>query len=83
MTDPLLFPKEIAARHRCKPETVRGWIRSGLLVALQSPGGKRPRFKIRRSDLEMFERSLEYSPLEKTKRRRTPKPADSDFIAYY
>ena len=78
----LLTPPQVAQRHGCKPETVRSWIRSGRLKALQTSGGKRPRFRIRPEDLDEFERGIEFMPAAKTERRRRRKQAD-DFIRYY
>jgi excisionase family DNA binding protein len=35
MTEPLYTPKEIAAKYRKKPSTIRKWIRTGILPALR------------------------------------------------
>jgi excisionase family DNA binding protein len=53
-----LTVSEVAERERVKPDTVRGWIRSGELPAidLARRGAKRPRFRIRLEDLQAFER---------------------------
>lgn len=49
-------PPEIAVEMGIRPETVVGWIKSGELPAIDvsRPNALRPRFKVRRADLERF-----------------------------
>lgn len=70
-----LTPPEIAARMRVKVATVRGWIVSGELVAMNLSAG-RPKYRVRPKDLETFERTKLVCKPEKTVRRTTRKPAN-------
>ena len=51
-----LTPPAIAARLSVAEETVRGWIASGELTAVNvaSRGCRRPRYRVDPADLEMF-----------------------------
>lgn len=65
-------PPEIATELRVKPATVRGWITSGQLraVNLASAGCRRPRFRIDPADLAIFLNRRSAGPTAKTPRRR-------------
>ncbi len=45
---------EIAREIRIRQATVAGWIRSGALPAYDVSTGRRPRYRIRRADLDAF-----------------------------
>lgn len=52
-----LSPPEVAKRYGVSPDTVRGWIASGLLRATNiGKGKKKPRFRIEPQALEEFDR---------------------------
>ena len=51
--DPLMTVPEVAEHLRLKPETVRRWIRRGILPAL-SLGSDRAGLRVRRSEVEHF-----------------------------
>lgn len=53
--DQLMTVIEAAARCRCRPETIRRYIASGQLPALQFPKGY---YRIREGDLMMFLRPV-------------------------
>ena len=52
----ILNPPEVAEMLRVSPETVHGWIRSRQLKAanVAGPGSRRPRWKVKREDLDAF-----------------------------
>ena len=65
MTDslePYLTPPEIAKLLRVSLEKVVGWIRKAELKAINISEGYRPRYRIRREDLDLFLRSREVQP---------------------
>lgn len=50
-----LTPNQVAARLNLKPETVREYIRTGRLRAVNlNPDGKRPTWRIKPEALEVF-----------------------------
>jgi excisionase family DNA binding protein len=51
--DPLLTVEEVARIVRVNPETVRRWLRDGLLRGVR-PGSRRLGYRIRRSELQRF-----------------------------
>ena len=65
MTDSLeryLTPPEIAKLLRVSSEKVLNWIRKAELKAVNVSDGFRPRYRIRREDLDLFLRSREIQP---------------------
>jgi len=65
MTDslkPYLMPPEIAKLLRVSSEKVLGWIRKAELKAINVSEGHRPRYRVRREDLDLFLRSREVQP---------------------
>ena len=53
--DPLLTPQDVAEELKVTAETVRGWIRRGLLRPIDlGEAGRRPSIRVRRSELERF-----------------------------
>lgn len=69
---PYLTPPELAARWRCKPETVLSLIRSGRLrgFTLSPPGSKRPRWRIAPDAITEYESRHEARPVVRVARRR-------------
>lgn len=41
VTERLWLPSEVAAIFRVEPDTVRGWLRTGKLASISTPGGRR------------------------------------------
>jgi len=84
MTDslkPYLTPPEIAKLLRVSSEKVLGWIRRAELKAINVSDGGRPRYRVRREDLDLFLRSREVQPPAPRTRRnhrmdRTSKPPE-------
>lgn len=59
MADTFLTTAQVAERYQVDTETVRTWIRSNRLPAINlTPNGTRARFRIREADLEQFEKLL-------------------------
>ncbi len=52
-----LTPGEVARRLRVDDTTVRRWIRLGILEALTITEGKRHRHRIKRTTIELLEKS--------------------------
>lgn len=74
----VLNPPDVAERLRVSPDTVHGWIRSGQLKAsnLAAPG-RRPRYKIRREDLDNFlAKRQPTTPPKPARRRRKSAPEE-------
>jgi hypothetical protein len=65
---------ELAGLLRKRPSTIRGWIRSGQLPALNlaTRRGGRPRLIILPHHLTEFEKSRRAAPPKPPRRRRTP-----------
>jgi excisionase family DNA binding protein len=59
--DRLLTVTEVAAMLRANPETVRRWLREGVLAGFR-PGGKRLGYRIRASEVERFLTDQEGAP---------------------
>ncbi len=57
-----LTPPEIAKTLRVSSEKVLGWIRKAELTAINVGNGTRPRYRVRREDLESFLKSREVRP---------------------
>ena len=77
MTDslePYLTPPEIAELLRVSSEKVLGWIRKAELKAVNVSEGFRPRYRIRREDLDLFLRSREVQPPAPRAPRERQKP---------
>lgn len=67
-----LTTSEVAKRYKVDTETVRTWIRSGRLPAINlTPNGMRARFRVRESDLENFEKLLAVPGPRPVQRPRT------------
>ena len=76
-----LFPREVAARLRVSVDKVRSWIASGKLRAVNVGDGlKRPRWRIRESDLAEFEQSRLSQPPPKPARRRRKDPSITEYF---
>lgn len=53
--DALLTPQDVAEELKVTAETVRGWIRRGLLRPIDlGESGRRPSIRVRRSELDRF-----------------------------
>ena len=79
--EPFLTPPEIAKLLRVSPEKVLCWIRKAELKAINISEGFRPRYRIRREDLDLFLRSREVQPPPPRTRqahrmRRSPTPPE-------
>jgi hypothetical protein len=63
---------DVARRYRVGEDKVRGWIKSGELVAINTAGALcgRPRFVVTADALERFEQRRAAGATPKTKRRR-------------
>lgn len=76
-----LRPPQVAEMLSVTHATVITWIRSGMLAAsdLALPGSSRPRFFVRREDLDQFIESRAVTPPTKRKARDKPpkRPAGS------
>lgn len=66
----VLDPPDVARLMECSPDTVREWIRSGQLRASNVASGNRPRWKIKRSDLETFLQTRQANPAPAPRERR-------------
>jgi excisionase family DNA binding protein len=74
----VLTPPKVAKVLGVDPSTVISWIQSRQLKASNvGKGGKKPRYRIQRSDLEAFMQSRQLPPAVATKQRRA-KPSDDD-----
>ena len=75
---------EVAARWKTNRDKVLGFIRDGELPAINlSRGSERPRFRIRREDLETFEKSrLVASPTKPTQRRRSANSSVKEYFSW-
>lgn len=74
MDETFLNTAQVAKRYKVDTETVRRWIRSNRLPAINlAPNGKRAQFRVRVSDLERFETLLSTQRVTKAAapRRRT------------
>jgi excisionase family DNA binding protein len=79
-----LSVRDVAEEYAVKQETVLSWIKCGALRALdvRSAGSTRPRWRIRRADLEAFFEARRLMPEPKGERRRTH-TAEPDFVRYF
>ena len=76
-------PPEIAAVIGIRPEAVISRIRSGELLAVDfaRPGSRRPRFRVRRSDLDDFLRRRSVCPEPPARPRpRRDDPAVTQYV---
>jgi excisionase family DNA binding protein len=62
--DQLLTVPEVAAMLRANPETVRRWLREGILAGFR-PGGKRLGYRVRASEVQRFLTQQERGPAGK------------------
>jgi hypothetical protein len=65
-----LQPADVAAILAVSPKKVRAWIRSGALRASNLNDARRPRWIIRRDDLDAFVQARRVEPQQPTTRRR-------------
>ena len=65
-----LTPPEAAAELRCRESTVRGYIRSGRLPAVNLSEGRRPRYRISRAALDTFLATVAVVPDSRPVRRQ-------------
>lgn len=75
--DAMLTPNKIAADLHIRPATVRGWINTGQLPAINtaSPLASKPRYRVALSDLEAFLQSLkrtQHAPVTAPRSKRLP-----------
>ena len=71
MSDPLFYtPPEVARILRCRESKVSTWIRQGILRAVNVSEGHRPRFRVRREDLDAFLQAKAVVPTPKPERRQ-------------
>jgi excisionase family DNA binding protein len=68
--DAYLTPPEIASVLRCRQSKVLAWIRSGRLAAVNLSEGQRPRYRVRRADLDEFLAGKAVSPVVPRPTRR-------------
>ncbi len=75
-----LTPPQVAKELRVSPDTVRAWVASKALYAVNLGKGKvRPRIRITRESLDAFISTRSVSALAATKRR----PARGEYTEYY
>ena len=77
--DGLLTPPQVAKRYGVSPDTVRGWITSGVLRAVNVGKGTRPRYRITADALKEFDakrpaRIAPKTPPQRRRRRKTDLP---------
>ena len=78
----VLTPPQAAEQLGVDPSTVIGWIRTGQLRASNiGKGGKRPRYRIRESDLDAFLKSRQPEPPVAKKRRSRQPAGEIEFFA--
>jgi hypothetical protein len=67
-----LTVRDVARRYRVSPDKVRGWIRSGQLVAINTGSSLccKPRFVVLPEALAAFERNRQAAPPPKPTRRK-------------
>ena len=73
-----LSVRDVCDRYGVSEHTVLGWLRSGDLMGFnvaQTPGAKRPRWRITEEALRAFERARTHTP-PPPKARRRKRPAD-------
>lgn len=66
-----LTPPEVARLLRIRQSKILSWIRSGRLPALNLSEGQRPRYRVRRVDLDHYLESKAVAPANKPARRRS------------
>ena len=73
---------EVSSLLRVKQQTVLNWIRSGRLLGVNvaSEGARRPRWRIRESNLEAFLLSRTGRAPAKPQRKRR---MEADFVRYF
>ncbi|MGD0901149.1 MAG: helix-turn-helix domain-containing protein [Thermoguttaceae bacterium] len=74
----MLTPPQVARRYGVSPDTVRAWIASGDLRAMNVGKGKRPRYRVpveslKELDAKRVPKVVPASPVDHRRRRR-PKP---------
>jgi len=70
-----LTPPQIAKELQIRQSKPLGWIKSGRLPAINLSEGQRPRYRVRREDLDDFLLGKTVVPQGKvTRRRRQEKP---------
>ena len=79
---PLTYsPRQVAESYGASVDTIRDWIASGKLTALNvGSGSVKPRWRIRPCDIEAFERSRLSKPATKPTRRRKQDPSITEFF---
>lgn len=77
--------KSVAERLGVKPDTVRGWIASGELTAINvsQTRGTLPRWRISPEALAEFEAGRCTIKPRKTKQPKSPANLPDDFVAYF
>ncbi len=72
MTTPTEFYTcpEIARLLRCRESKVSTWIKSGRLPAINVSESTRPRYRVRRADLDQFLAGAAVVPVVRTERRQ-------------
>jgi hypothetical protein len=75
-----LTPPQVGGLYGVSPDTVRGWIRAGLLQAVNVGRGNRPRYRVTREALRAYDASQpgRVVPSAPTQSRR--RPAASELI---
>lgn len=84
--DDNLTPRQVAERYRMDVDKVYDMIRSGQLPAVDvssRPGSRKPRYRIRRQDLEAFEASRATQPPPARPSRKTGHDEDDDRIRFF
>jgi excisionase family DNA binding protein len=71
---PYLTPPEIAKLLRFSQEKVLGWIRRGVLWALDVGNGRRPRYRVSRTALDDFLKAREFKPPSPRPERKRQAP---------
>ena len=79
MTERRYTPREIAESRGVSVDTVRSWIHSGQLRAVnlaRAAGSRKPRWRVSETDLAAFELARSNTPAPKPtrRRRRTGRP---------
>ena len=63
-------PPEVARLLRCRESKIATWIKSGRLPAVNLSEGQRPRYRVRRADLDQFLAGAAVVPVVRTERRQ-------------
>jgi hypothetical protein len=77
-----LNPVDVAKELRVSPDTVLHWVRTKQLAAANIATGSRPRWIIKRSDLDVFLQTRQSQPKEKRRKRVSLGDVETSFRKY-